>query len=162
MKINVEHLDAEIMIAVQERINTHVKKHKQEIKEFFVQQLIAPLELESKKSEMNLQTAQVQLQKMTSRYLEIPIQSKKEDMKQLLKPYVEDFQKCFQILKSTKMELEEKRERLTLLLNQTLPVPAIQSLSNYKLKELLAFFIKRIEVSKDYSAIIIFRNDMKK
>lgn len=161
MKINVEHLDVEIMKLVQSRISSHVTKNKQEIKEFFIQQLIAPLELESKKSEMNLQIAQVKLQRMTSKYLETPIQSKKEDMKQLLKPYVEDFRKCFRTLKSTKMKLEENRERLKLLLNQTLPVPIIQSLSNYKQKELLAFFINRIEVNTNYLVTIKYRNDMK-
>ncbi|MCP1190828.1 recombinase family protein [Priestia flexa] len=162
LRISVELLDNQIIKAVHSRIGSHVAKNKAEIVAYITQELITPLEIACRENEKALENAQDMLQKMTSVCIANPSKYKTgEEKKKFLKSYVDGYKECFQKLKLTKIKLEENRERISLSLNKMLPVPTIHSLSNYKQKELLRFYIERIEVDTDLHVKIIYRTDMR-
>jgi len=163
LRIPVNLLDNEIIKAVHSRMVTHVAENKNEIIAYVTKELITPLEKKVMECEANLKSSQEKLQQMTS--VCIANRSKystEEEKKKFLKTYVDEYKKCYEKLKSTKMELEKNREKITMSLGEMLPIPTIQALSNYKQKELLRFFIKRIEVNTDYKIKIEYKTDMKK
>ncbi|WP_252431206.1 recombinase family protein [Peribacillus butanolivorans] len=163
LRVSIKLLDNEIIKAVHSRITTHVAKNKNEIITYVTQELITPLEKEHSRNETALEDAQERLQKMTSVCIANPSKYITDDeKKKFLKAYVDEYKTCYKKLKSTKMELEENRERFKISLTKMLPFPTIQSLSNYKQKELLRFFIKRIEVNSDFRVGIEYRTDMNK
>ncbi len=162
LRISVELLDNQIIKSVHSRIGSHVAKNKAEIIDYITEKLITPLEVACTENEKALEKAQDMLQEMTSVCIANPLKYKSaEGKRKFLKPYVDDYKESFQKLKLTKMKLEENRERISLSLKKMLPVPTIQSLSNYKQKELLRFYIERVEVDTDFRVKIIYRTDMR-
>ncbi|CAM3930776.1 recombinase family protein [Bacillus wiedmannii] len=161
IQIKIELLDDEIIKAVHSRMVTHVVEHKDEIIAYATKELIIPLTERVRRYEVDLENSQKKLQQVTSLRIETPSQCRTKE-EEFLKTYVDEYKKCYEKLKSTRMELEVNSEKVKIALNKMLPIPTIQSLSNYKQKELLRFFIKRIVLNKDYKIEIEFKVDMKK
>ncbi|WP_242230396.1 recombinase family protein [Bacillus cereus group sp. BfR-BA-01491] len=161
LRIKVELLDDEIIKVVHSRMVTHVAEHKDEIIAYVTKELIMPLTEKVRQYEVNLENSQKKLQQVTSLRIENPSQYRTKE-EEILKTYVDEYKKCYGQLKATRMKLEINCEKVKIALNKMLPTPTIQSLSNYKQKELLRFFIKRIVLNKDYKIEIEFKVDMKK
>jgi DNA invertase Pin-like site-specific DNA recombinase len=160
LKIKVETLDNEVLKEIQVRMTTHVAENKNEIISYFTKKLTHPLEEKVKKIEFHLQKAQKELQEITLKCISKPITE--GERQKILQPFVNDYKKWYEEYKITKYKLAINREKLTFALRKMLPVPTIQSLSNYKQKELIRFFIKRIKLNTDKGNIIEFRRDMSK
>lgn len=161
LRIKVELLDNEIIKTVHSRMVTHVAEHKDEITVYVTKELIMPLTERVRQYEIDLENSQKKLQQVTSLRIEKPSQHRTKE-EEILKTYVDEYKKCYGQLKETRVKLEINCEKIKIALNKMLPIPTIQSLSNYKQKELIRFFVKRILLNKDYKIGIEFKSVMKK
>ncbi|WP_186327168.1 recombinase family protein [Bacillus cereus] len=161
LRIKVELLDNEIIKTVHSRMVTHVAERKDEITAYVTKELIMPLTERVRQYEIDLENSQKKLQQVTSLRIEKPSQHRTKE-EEILKTYVDEYKKCYGQLKATRVKLEINCEKIKIALNKMLPIPTLQSLSNYKQKELIRFFVKRILLNKDYKIGIEFKSMIKK
>ncbi|AOM07583.1 TPA: recombinase family protein [Bacillus cereus] len=155
LRIKVELLDNEMIKEVHSRIVTYVAQYKNEFIDYATKELINPLANKVRQYEIDLEKSQKKLQQVTSLRIENPSQCR---TKEILKTCVDEYKKCYGQLKETRMKLEINCEKVKIALNKMLPIPTIQSLSNYKQKELIRFFVQRILLKKDYKIEIEFKS----
>lgn len=161
LRVKVESIDREIIKELHSQMVTYVMENKKDIVDYVMKKRVSRIQNEVTQYESDLEKVKEELHRVTSLRVEAPLQFGREEQERF-KACIERYKNCYVQLKKKKVELESEREKVKIALNKMLPVPTIQSLSAYKQKELLRFFIKYIVLDKDYRAVIGFKLFMEK